>query len=207
MASSRPPSSQSENTPPVDLEATFTGVDEALRSVARAAVDLERSRIGARTREASRIAAKYGADHPRARAAVTAVRVQRAHLAEATRLAGRADVAPIEIGATEIAIIGRVIDASGAGRAGLTVHAAAPDGRVLASSNTDARGQFRLTGKRDAPGPTDTGAKAPPTVGTNGQGDVVLVVLRETIELYRDAQAFTVNPGLVLYREITVVEA
>jgi hypothetical protein len=225
----KPSASQTDNGLPIDLETTFTGADTVLRSLARSSVGLEKSRVGARTREAARIAAKYGAEHPRARAAVAAAAAQRAHLAEATRLAGRADVAPIDVGDGDVAITGRVLDPSGAGIPALTVQATDPRGRAVASSRTDPRGQFRLVGKSDhvtpgklvsetgtvtlnvakdpatQPAATDTGAKDTATLGTiSGNQSILLVVLDGTTELYRDAQAFTVNPGLVLYREITV---
>jgi hypothetical protein len=245
----KPPASQTDNGLPIDLETTFTGADTVLRSLARSSVGLEKSRVGARTREAARIAAKYGAEHPRAQAAAAAAALQRAHLAEATRLAGRADVAPIDVGDSGVAITGRVLDPSGAGIPALTVQATDPRGRAVASSRTDTKGQFRLVGGGDVagkvvaetgtvtlnlrkdtagqpaaapaapaaqpaaaapppatqPAATDTGAKDTSTLGTiSGNQGIILVVLDGTAELYRDAQAFTVNPGLVLYREIIV---
>jgi hypothetical protein len=247
----KPSSSQLDHGLPIDLETTFTGADTVLRSLARSSVGLEKARTGARTREAARIAAKYGADHPRAQAAAAAAALQRAHLVEATRLAGRADVAPIDVGDTGVAITGRVLDASGAGIPALTVEADDANGRTVASSRTDAQGQFRLVGKgdvavpgkaapdagtvtlnvrKDAAGPptavtappasqpaaappapasqpaaSDTGPKDTASTGAiGGNQGIVLVVLDGKAELYRDAQPFTVNPGLVLYREITV---
>lgn len=232
------PPSRTDTTLPVDLETAFAGADTALRSLARSSVGLEKSRAGARTREAARIAAKYGADHPRTQAAASAAELQRGHLVDATRLAGRADVAPVDVGATGVAITGRVLDASGVGVPALTVQAADPRGRVLASSRTGGNGQFRLIGSNDyiaagkivsetgtvllnarkdaagqpaaapppasQPGVTDTGGKDAGTGTIGGNQAIVLVVLDAKTELYRDAQPFTVNPGLVLYREITV---
>jgi len=259
----KPSSSQLDHGLPIDLETTFTGADTVLRSLARSSVGLEKARTGARTREAARIAAKYGADHPRAQAAAAAAALQRAHLVEATRLAGRADVSPIDVGDTGVAITGRVLDASGAGIPALTVEADDANGRAVASSRTDAQGQFRLVGKgdvavpgkaapdagtvtlnvrKDAAGPptavtappasqpaagpppatttkpaaappapasqpaaSDTGPKDTASAGAiGGNQGIVLVVLDGKAELYRDAQPFTVNPGRVLYREITV---
>ncbi|HTJ46388.1 MAG TPA: carboxypeptidase-like regulatory domain-containing protein [Kofleriaceae bacterium] len=213
MAYKRP--TNGENSPTVSLEDVFGGADSALRALARAAVGLEKARAGARAREAARVAAKYGAAHPRAKAAAAAAKVHADHLAEARRMAGRADLAPVDVPAQGAAIAGRVIDRAGSGVLGLTVQVIDARDHAIAHARTDATGVFRIILEHAAPAKAEREPlvmvehKAPSpsderSASVGDAGTMRVVVLDSKTELHRDAQPFSVQTGRVLYREITI---
>jgi len=199
------PASRSSAEIEAQLRIGFESADAVLRSFATWSAGLERARYQAARREASRVAAKHGAQSDAGRAAADRADEARTRVAAAAVLAGRAAVAAFEVPADSAIIHGRVVAADGAPATDLTVRVVGARDKAQLDTLTDANGYFRF----DLAGaPADHKESAPPAQGgaylPTHSAPVRLTVLRFDKVIASDETPFRVALGQAFYRELTV---
>ena len=201
----------------------LAGTDTGRTALLRQAERQLRAKSGAQTREALRIAAKYGDGSPEAEAANARLTVARRSAQVLSAERQRAEVQPVFSVAANTAIVhGRVVDATLTGQLDLRVQAVDARGVALASDTTDGNGYFNLKiagAPRDAgvvetneqPAPATT-AKAPPArveatsaaVVVRVPSPIGLKVLHKTKVLLSTKGVYSITAGAARYVELQV---
>lgn len=170
-----------------ELTRTMEAADQSQRAHLEESLLRQEAREGALRVERARLAARFGADHPRVRVAAERLDAQanlRHNLRAELERIGVPDPDPSD---DACIFHGRVVDANGLGVAGLVVSALGANQNELAKARTEEAGRFAL--------------RVP---AAQTERVLLAVSARGEQTLYRDKRPRQATPGGVFYTEITV---
>jgi hypothetical protein len=194
-------------TPPQDIVSVLAGAPAVADAIRQAEVKrlafVSNAERAALDTERQRLAMKYGAESPQAKAATARLELLDKERAGIDAELVRGTIEVPETAANRFVVYGRVLDSAGKGVQGMTVAAIAPNGKALARGVSDERGVFEV----QVPVPQSRSGGNTGKAGQSADTTVLFqlqITSRKPRLSFKDDEVFEAAGDRLAYREITV---